>query len=96
MITYGIEYDGSIIIKEIHKEELEHPITYWTPSIAVSAIEFVSSPLFPHLQNNLIVTALAFEEVRRLVIEGDQVTQQEILLKGYGRVRDVKMGPDGK
>ncbi|WPV69632.1 PQQ-dependent sugar dehydrogenase [Chitinophaga sp. LS1] len=23
------------------------------------------------------------------------MTEQEILLKGYGRVRDVKMGPDG-
>ncbi len=74
---------------------MEQPITYWTPSIAVSAIEFVSGPLFPRWQNNLIVTALKFEEVRRLVIDGNRVTEQEILLKGYGRVRDVKIGPDG-
>jgi glucose/arabinose dehydrogenase len=61
----------------------------------VSAIEFVNSPLFPRWQNNLIVTALKFEEVRRLVIDGARVSEQEILLKGYGRVRDVKFGPDG-
>jgi glucose/arabinose dehydrogenase len=95
VITYGIDYDGSIISKETHKEGMEQPLTYWTPSIAVSAIEFVSSPLFPRWKNNLIITALAFEEIRRLVIDGDRVTQQELLLKGYGRVRDVKTGPDG-
>lgn len=95
VITYGIGYDDKIISKDTHKEGMEQPITYWTPSIAVSAIEFVTGPKFPKWENNLIVTALAFEEVRRLVIDGDQVTEQEILLKGYGRVRDVKIGPDG-
>ena len=95
VVTYGIDYDGSIISKDTSKKGIEQPITYWTPSIAVSAIEFVSSPLFPNWQNNLIVTALKFEEVRRLVIDGDHVIEQEILLKGYGRVRDVKFGPDG-
>jgi glucose/arabinose dehydrogenase len=74
---------------------MEQPITYWTPSIAVSSIDFVTGKMFPKWQNNLIVTALGFEEVRRLVIDGDKVLEQEILMKGYGRVRDVKIGPDG-
>jgi glucose/arabinose dehydrogenase len=29
------------------------------------------------------------------VVDGDRVLQQEVLMKGYGRVRDVKFGPDG-
>jgi len=95
LITYGVNYDGSIITKDTAKAGLEQPLTYWTPSIAVCAVEFSNSPLFPKWQNNLLVTALKFEEVRRLVIDGDRVTEQEILLKGYGRVRDVKTGPDG-
>ena len=95
VVTYGIGYDGKIISNDTIKAGIEPPITYWTPSIAVSAIEFVNSPSFPRWQNNLIVTALKFEEVRRLVIDGSRVTEQEILLKGYGRVRDVKIGPDG-
>ena len=73
---------------------MESPITYWTPSIAVGAIEFVTSKRFPRWENNLLVGALAFQELRRLVIDGDRVLEQEILLKGYGRVRDVKIGPD--
>ncbi len=95
VITYGIGYDDKPISNETKKEGMEQPITYWTPSIAASSIDFVTGNKFPKWQNNLIVTALAFEEVRRLVIDGDKVLEQEILMKGYGRVRDVKIGPDG-
>jgi glucose/arabinose dehydrogenase len=95
VITYGIDYDGTIITTETHKEGMEQPITYWTPSIAVCATEFVNSTRFPLWQNNLLVTALAFQELRRLVIDGDKVTEQELLMKGHGRVRDAKIGPDG-
>ncbi|ADB39400.1 PQQ-dependent sugar dehydrogenase [Spirosoma linguale] len=95
VITYGIDYNGSIITTETQREGMEQPITYWTPSIAVSAIEFVTGNRFPRWQNNLLVTALKFEEIRRLVVRDDKVTEQEVLLKGYGRVRDLKIGPDG-
>jgi len=50
--------------------------------------------LFPKWKNNLLVGALAFEEIRRLVIRSNQVEEQEIILKGVGRVRDLKIGPD--
>ncbi len=74
---------------------MEQPVTYWTPSIAGSAREFVSGNRFPEWNNDLLVTALKFEEVRRLVIEDNEIKEQEILMKGYGRVRDIKIGPDG-
>ncbi|MGC3945430.1 MAG: PQQ-dependent sugar dehydrogenase [Chryseolinea sp.] len=95
VITYGIDYDGSKVSDETHHDGMEQPITYWTPSIAVSAIDFVDGQMFPAWKNNLLVGALKFEELRRLVIDGDKVKEQEILLKGYGRVRDVTMAPDG-
>jgi glucose/arabinose dehydrogenase len=95
IITYGIDYNGSKVSDISEKEGMEQPITYWTPSIAASSIAFTGGRLFPLWKNNLLVGALKFEELRRLVIEGDQVKEQEILLKGYGRVRDVCMGPDG-
>ena len=95
VITYGVDYSGSIISNDTLKEGMEQPITYWTPSIAVGAIEFVNDGRFTRWKNNLLVGALAFQELRRLVIDGDRVIEQELLLKGYGRVRDVKMGPDG-
>lgn len=95
VITHGKDYSGEVVSTLTHKEGMEQPVTQWTPSIAVCSLEFNTSPRFPKWRNNLFVGALAFEELRRLVIEDDQVVHQEIILKGYGRIRDQKIGPDG-
>ena len=71
------------------------PIIHWTPSIAVCGIEFYDGSLFSKWTNHLIVTSLAFQEVRLVKIEGEKVTDQEILIKRMGRVRDAAIGPDG-
>ena len=94
-ITYGIDYDGSVVSNQTTQEGMLQPIIFWNPSIAISPAEFSDSPLFPLWKNNLFIGALAFEEVRRLPVEGHKVAQQEMILKGYGRVRDLKFGPDG-
>jgi glucose/arabinose dehydrogenase len=67
----------------------------WTPSIAACPAEFITSPIFAKWKNNLLVGALGFEELRRLVIVNNKVTKQELIMKGYGRVRDIKTSPDG-
>jgi glucose/arabinose dehydrogenase len=37
------------------------------------------------------------EQLRRLRIDGDEITQDEVLLEGrYGRLRTVVEGPDGR
>jgi len=95
LITYGINYDGSTITKDTAKAGLEQPLIYWNPSIATCAVEFVNNSLFPRWKDNLLLTTLKNQELRRIVIENDKVIEQEILLKGYGRVRDVKFAPDG-
>jgi len=95
VITYGIDYSGKIVSRETKKEGMEQPIVQWTPSIAVCPAEFVTGNLFPAWKNNLLVGALAFEEIRRLVVEKHSVTDQEVILKGVGRVRELKIGPDG-
>lgn len=95
LITYGVDYDGSVVSDRTHKEGMAQPIIQWTPSIAVSAVQFVDDSRFPLWKNNLMVGALKFEELRRLVIKNKSVGQQEIILKDYGRVRDIQNGPDG-
>jgi len=95
VITYGVDYDGSVVSKDTTNEGMEQPVVQWTPSIAVCAAEFITSRLFPMWKNNLLVSALSFEEIRRLVIENNKVIEQELILKGVGRVRDLKTGPDG-
>ncbi|CAN5759597.1 PQQ-dependent sugar dehydrogenase [soil metagenome] len=95
LITYGVNYDGKIVSDKDHQEGMEQPVIQWTPSIAVCPAEFCVSPLFPKWRNNLLVGALAYEELQRLTIDKDKVTAREIILKGFGRVRDIKTSPDG-
>ncbi len=94
-ITYGINYNGTIINDVKHKPGMEQPNLYWRPSIAVCGLDFYTGDLFEKWKNKLLVGALKFEEVRLLDIEGDRVMHEEIILKDHGRVRDVQTGPDG-
>lgn len=95
LATFGVDYSGEIVSDKTDIPGIESPVIHWTPSIAVCPAEFVTGRRFTKWKNNLLVGALAFEEIRRLVIENKTVTRQEMILKGVGRVRDLKIGPDG-
>jgi aldose sugar dehydrogenase len=95
LITHGMNYDGTPMTDRTAQEGLEQPVLHWTPSIAVSAIDFYTGNRFPQWKNHLFVGALAWQELRRLVIEDGRVVHQEVLFKDVGRVRDVVSGPDG-
>jgi glucose/arabinose dehydrogenase len=95
VVTYGLNYNGTIISNFTKKPDMESPILYWRPSIAVCSIDFYNGDLFPRWKNDLIVAALKYEEVRILDIENNRVLHDEVILKDYGRVRDVGAGPDG-
>ena len=94
-ITHGINYDGQIISEFTRLEGMEQPALYWKPSIAVCGIAFYRGDLFPKWNNQLLVGALRFEEVKLLDIENDRVIFQQNLLKNAGRVRIARPAPDG-
>jgi aldose sugar dehydrogenase len=94
-VTYGMNYDGTPLTDKTAAPGMEQPVVQWTPSIAACAITFYTGDRFPRWKHNLFVTALAGQELRRLVIEGRTVTSQEVLFRNLGRVRDVVDGPDG-
>ena len=95
VITYGRNYNGTIITEETKKAGMEQPNLYWKPSIAVCGLDFYNGSLFPLWQNKLMVGALKYEELKLLHIEGDRVIHEQTILKNLGRVRDVSTGPDG-
>lgn len=95
VISYGKNYNGSIITELTHQEGMEQPIWYWNPSTAVCGIDFYSGDLFPKWNNKLLVGALKYEDVRVLSLEGNRVMHEEVILKNAGRVRDICCGPDG-
>jgi len=71
------------------------PKWHWTPSIAVSSIEFYQGEAFPHWQGKALIGSLARQELRLLTIVNDQVIADQLLLKDRGRIRDLKVSPDG-
>jgi glucose/arabinose dehydrogenase len=97
VITYGMDYDGTPLSDTVktHQEGMEQPKHYWVPSIAVSDIDFYTGPVFPKWRNQLLVGSLAKQELRLVTINNQAVTGDQVLLKNYGRVRDVADGPDG-
>jgi aldose sugar dehydrogenase len=96
VITYGIDYSGAPIGEGTHKEGMAQPLYYWVPSIAPSGMAFYDGEAFPEWRGDLFVGALRSELLARLELDGERVVAEERLLEGaLGRIRDVKVGPDG-
>jgi glucose/arabinose dehydrogenase len=95
VITYGMNYNGTPITDETHREGMEQPQWYWTPSIAVAGIDFYEGDAFPDWTGKLLVGGMASEELHLLTIDAGKVIADDIILKGRGRVRDVASGPEG-
>ena len=97
VISYGKEYFLPKAVGEgTHKAGMEQPVHYWVPSIAPSGMAFYSDSRFPGWQNSLFIGSLKFQELVRLELDEGQVVAEERLLSGeYGRIRDVRQGPDG-
>ncbi|WP_256001950.1 PQQ-dependent sugar dehydrogenase [Pedobacter deserti] len=95
VISYGINYNGKPITNLTAKAGMEQPVHYWIPSIGPSGLAFVQGNKYKGWTGNVLAGSLRFEFLQRLVLTGNKVTKQEILFKNIGRVRDVRMGPDG-
>ena len=97
VITYGVNYGfGTRIGEGQTKPGMVQPLHLWVPSIAPSGMAFVSGSKFPQWAGDLLVGALRDQMLVRLVLDGEKVVREERLLKGLvGRIRDVRMGPDG-
>ena len=95
VITFGINYDGTIITKETAKEGMEQPVFQWTPSIAPSSMQFVVGDKYPGWKGDILSGSLSFKYLDRVHLENGKVTEEEKLLENAGRVRDVKISPDG-
>ena len=78
------------------KPGMEQPIHYWVPSIAPSGMAFYAGDKFPRWRGNLFVGALRERMLVRLELDGAKVVKEERLLRNaLGRIRDVRVGPDG-
>ena len=95
-ITYGINYDGTQITQEVAKPGMEQPLHYWVPSIAPSGMAFVTGDRYPGWEGDLMVGSLKFMRLQHVQLnDKNEVIGEQKLINNMGRVRDVRMGPDG-
>ena len=95
IISYGINYSGSEFAEATAKPGMEQPVHYWTPSIAPCGMDFVTGNKYPDWNGHLLVGSLKFNYVELVKLNGNQVIGSEKIAEDVGRVRNVKMGPDG-
>lgn len=102
LVTFGLDYDGTKISESTSRADLEPPLMYFVPSIAISGMTFYTGDKFPNWKGNAFVGAMfegrtrATGHVRRITFEqGRPIQREPILTELHQRIRDVRFGPDG-
>lgn len=95
VISYGINYDGTVFTNLTAKEGMEQPVVYWIPSIAPSSLIFVKGDKYPGWKNHALTSSLRFNYLHRNQLQGDKSEKEFLELKPSGRMRFVYEAPDG-
>lgn len=78
---------------------VREPLKAWTPTIAVSGMDYYDKDLLPQWKHSLLVATLKNSRLMQLKLNSahDAITEtNEFLANKYGRMRDVCISPDGK
>ncbi|EQC48485.1 glucose/sorbosone dehydrogenase [Bacteriovorax sp. BSW11_IV] len=95
IITYGSEYWGPKI-GSTHKEGMEQPIKYWTPSISPSGLLIYKGSAFENWRSDFFLANLSSRHLRRVRIKENKVIEEEELLSELKeRIRHVSANSKG-
>lgn len=97
VISYGKHYSGAEIGIGQSADGYEQPLHYWDPSIAPGALAIYRGAMFSEWEGDFLVAALKYQLIARIERNDDgSIGKEERILQGdYGRIRDVKVAPDG-
>ncbi|ALS99395.1 PQQ-dependent sugar dehydrogenase [Lacimicrobium alkaliphilum] len=96
VITYGKDYSGANISPFTEYPGMLQPLVDWTPSIAPSALVVYRGSMFAELDGDLLSATLKSKEVRRAILDGIQVSEQQSLFTELDvRLRDIAVATDG-
>jgi len=99
IITYGIDYSGLKISESVGTSTpgMEQPHHYWPVSPGLSGMAFYTGRPGSAWNDSLFLGSLAQSNLIRLTLKGDAIVGEERLLQDLGaRIRDVRVGKDGK
>jgi glucose/arabinose dehydrogenase len=95
LVTFGIDYDETIISTQTEKPGIENPVYYWVPSIAPSGITFVTSDRYPEWKGHLLIGSLKFQYLEWVKLKGNEIIGRQKIATDIGRIRNIAQGPDG-
>jgi glucose/arabinose dehydrogenase len=96
IVERGKNYGWPEIHHTAARAGLESPLLEYTPACAPASATFYRGKVFEQFRGNLFFGCLRGERIIRVVLDGRRVVSQENLLeKKYGRIRDIAEGPDG-
>ncbi|MBD0352259.1 MAG: PQQ-dependent sugar dehydrogenase [Flavisolibacter sp.] len=81
------------------ENNVKEPIYAWTPTAAVSGLDYYNGNELPQWKNSLLVVALKNSRLYQLKLNAAQTevtAVNEFFTNDYGRMRDVCVAPDGK
>ena len=96
LITYGRAYSGFKIGEGTHKEGMEQPIKYFTPSIVPCGLLIYSGKKFPQWKGDFFSGALILSHLNKIKIQNKRVIDEQRLLSSLElSFRHVIEGPQG-
>jgi glucose/arabinose dehydrogenase len=96
IVEKGKNYGWAKISHRMRREGMETPLVEYSPAIAPASGMFYRGSLFPAFKGNFFIGALKGQAIIRLVLDGRRIVSQDKLLeKQFGRIRDVAEAPDG-
>lgn len=96
IIERGKNYGWPVIHHRATQAGMESPLLEYTPACAPASGAFYRANVFPQFKGNFFFGCLRGTRIIRVALDGRRVVSQENLLeKKYGRIRDIAEGPDG-
>jgi len=94
LVNEGVNYDDSPIPRHATRPEFTRFVRTWTPVISPGSLMFYSGAQFPQWRGNALIGGLSSQAITRLTIDGDIVTDEEVIPMGR-RIRNLLQDRDG-
>jgi glucose/arabinose dehydrogenase len=103
VVSNGRFYAGPRVTEKPYQDDMENPLVFWVPSIAISGMTVYTGDRFPNWKGNVFVGAMRQGEIpgtghlQRVVFNNktEEIRREPMLLELHQRIRDVHQGPDG-
>lgn len=104
LVSLGRSYGGAWQSERFQMEGTINPFAFWMPGMSPTSLVFYDGDEFPKWRGDLFVSGMQVGQIPgtghleriKLNEDGDEIARELLLTDLRQRIRDVKMGPDGR